>query len=242
MVALTNIRLNHRGMEAFFETLRPRNELVQMATIEAFALEWEAPSSPFHFSSAEGVAIQIDATPTTPTPTRSCARETRQLRKLNDDPYGPRSQHNAREVDEGTHSYIGVDSENTEHGRQTKFWGDRLAKEPQAQVQTETPTLAMAQVLQLVRSMVMSYETKVKDHPRAYEHKIEALLKTCQKDVNRIVALETQNQRKMELIKNSTNEQVKMTQSWAEVVVGAPPRQFLGHHTSVATVAPQTLR
>ncbi|KAK5312887.1 hypothetical protein LTR93_011158 [Exophiala xenobiotica] len=126
---------------------------------------------------------------------RARVRVTRQLRKLNDEPYGPEANTTRAGFDEGTHSYIGVDSENTEHGRQTKFWGDWLAKEPQAQVQTETPTLAMVQVLQLVCSMVMSYETKVKDHQERTSSIIEALLKTCQKDVDRILALGMQNQR-----------------------------------------------
>jgi hypothetical protein len=80
----------------------------------------------------------------------------------------------------------------------------------------------MAQVLQLVQNMAMTYETKMQDHLKAYENKMEALLEICQKNVERIVALETQNQRIMELIKNSANEQVKMTQSWAQVVSNAP--------------------
>ncbi|KIW24848.1 uncharacterized protein PV07_10536 [Cladophialophora immunda] len=62
----------------------------------------------------------------------------------------------------------------------------------------------MAQVLQLVQGMAMSYETKMKDRLKAYENKIEALLEIAKRtwSVERIVALETQNQRMMELIKN----------------------------------------
>ncbi|KIW73515.1 hypothetical protein PV04_01628 [Phialophora macrospora] len=59
--------------------------------------------------------------------------------------------------------------------------------------------------------------------------------------MKRIVALEAQNQRMMELIKNSSTEQVKMTQSWAQVIANAPTaNQVLGHHTGVTTVPART--
>nr|KAK5449255.1 hypothetical protein LTR18_002344 [Exophiala xenobiotica] len=120
-----------------------------MATVEAPALGWDAPGSPFHFSSAtEGASTQIDTTPTTPTRSNARDASTPQTQRRSLRPKKPIER--AREVDEGAHSDIVVDSENTEHGRQSKDRRGRPPKAPQAQVQTEIPTLAMAQVLQLV--------------------------------------------------------------------------------------------
>lgn len=55
-----------------------------------------------------------------------------------------------------------------------------------------------------------------------YESKIEELLKIGLANTDQIRALETQNQSLMKLIKDSANEQVTVTQSWAQVVAGAP--------------------
>ena len=66
-----------------------------------------------------------------------------------------------------------------------------------------------------------AYE-KIEEHMEAYETKIKELLEMGQKSADRIVSLETQNQRLMEMVKNSANEQVKMTQTWAQVVASAP--------------------
>ncbi|KAL6240239.1 hypothetical protein RBB50_012867 [Rhinocladiella similis] len=54
-----------------------------------------------------------------------------------------------------------------------------------------------------------------------YESKIEELLKIGLENADQIRTLETQNQSMMKLIKDSANEQVKVTQSWAQVVAGA---------------------
>ncbi|KAK5311229.1 hypothetical protein LTR93_011792 [Exophiala xenobiotica] len=192
-----------------------------MATVEALALGQDAPGSPFHFSSAtESTAAQIDTTPTTPTRSNACDASTPQTQRRSLRPRKPTKR--AREIDEGAVNDIDIDGENTEHGPQTKGRRGRPLKPPQAQAQTETPALTMAQVLELVQNMAMIYETKMKDHLKAYESKMEALLEIGQKNMERIVALETQNQRMMELIKNSANGQVKMTQSWAQVVANAP--------------------
>jgi hypothetical protein len=138
-----------------------------------------------------------------------------------------------REIDKGTENDTGVDDQNTDHGRKTKGKRGRPPKERQAEVQTETATIPMGQVLQLIHSMATNYETrmehymkayenKIEEHMKAYEDKIKELLEIGQKNADRIVALETQYQRMMELVKNSANEQVKMTQTWAQVVASAP--------------------
>ncbi|KAK5313527.1 hypothetical protein LTR93_010831, partial [Exophiala xenobiotica] len=134
-----------------------------MATVEALALGREAPGSPFHFSSdTEGTATQIDTTPTTPTRSNACDASTPQTQRRSLRPR--KTTERAREIDEGAVSDKGVDSENTEYGPQAKGRRGRPPKAPQAQIQTETPTLTMAQVLQLVQNMAMIYETKMEDH------------------------------------------------------------------------------
>ncbi|KIW36478.1 uncharacterized protein PV06_11293 [Exophiala oligosperma] len=192
-----------------------------MATVEALALGREATGSTLQFSSAtEGTATQIGTTPTTPMRSDACDAHTPQTQRRSLRPGKPTER--AREIDEGAVNDIDIDSENTEHGPQTKGRRGRPPKPPQAQAQTETPALTMAQVIELVQNMAMIYETKMKDHLKAYESKMEASLEIGQKNMERIVALETQNQRMMELIKNIANEEVKMTQSWAQVVANAP--------------------
>jgi hypothetical protein len=54
-----------------------------------------------------------------------------------------------------------------------------------------------------------------------YESKIEELLKIGLENADQTRALETQDQSMLKLIKDSADEQVKMTQSWAQVVAGA---------------------
>jgi hypothetical protein len=50
----------------------------------------------------------------------------------------------------------------------------------------------------------------------------EALLQAVKQNEARIAALETQSQTLIEMMKKSANEQVKITQSWAQVAAGAP--------------------
>ena len=124
-------------------------------------------------------------------------------------------------------------------------------KAQQAHTATDDPTAANVQLVRLVEAMMGRYEKKIEELVKViqmhknqteklvkigqmnenkieelverYEHKISELLEIGQKNADRIVALEAQNQRLMELVKNSANEQVKMTRSWAQVVTGTGP-------------------
>ena len=59
--------------------------------------------------------------------------------------------------------------------------------------------------------MVANYESQMKQHMEAYETKIKEVLELGQKSAERIVSLEAQNQRIMEMVKNSAYKQVKTT-------------------------------
>lgn len=84
---------------------------------------------------------------------------------------------------------------------------------------------------------------------KKYENKIEELIQIGQKDENRITSLETQNQRLVDMIEKSANEQVKMTQGRAQLVTGAqplptssPPPRARGHHSPVEHSTPTAQR
>ena len=54
------------------------------------------------------------------------------------------------------------------------------------------------------------------------ETQIEILVQVTHQNGTRVATLETQNHALMDLMKQSANEQVKITQSWAQVAAGAP--------------------
>ena len=213
-----------------------------MATVEALTTGLEAPGPVSLFSPlTDNPATGIDTTPTTPTRPNAPNASTPPTQRRSDRTKNPSER--MREIDKGIDDDTGVDDQNTDHGRKTKGKRGRPPKERQVEVQAETATLPMAQVLQIMHSMAASYEAKmeqhmkayenkidehmkayekIEEHMKAYEDKIKALLDMGQKNADRVVALETQYLRMMELIKNSANEQAKMTQTWAQVVAGAP--------------------
>lgn len=73
------------------------------------------------------------------------------------------------------------------------------------------------EVVQKYEGLIQNYESTT----QKYQSKIEELVQIGQKNESRVMALEAQNQSMMDLIKNSANEQVKITRSWAQVVAGA---------------------
>ena len=75
------------------------------------------------------------------------------------------------------------------------------------------------------------------------ETQSEMLVQLAQQHETRIATLETQNHALMNLVKQSANEQVKITQSWAQVAAGAPaPTTSYLRHPGHDRLSPENQR
>ena len=102
------------------------------------------------------------------------------------------------------------DDENTDHGRKTKGKCGRPPKERQVEVQTETATLPMAQVVQIIHSMAAKYEAKMEQHMKTYENKIEEHMKAYEKIEEHLEAYETKIKELLEMGQKSADRIVSL--------------------------------
>jgi len=101
-----------------------------------------------------------------------------------------------------------------------------------AEIPTATVAIALGAVMKKLDELTGTNETrsaKLEKQNEAllqavqqYEARITELVQVVQHNETRIAKLETQNQTLLDMMTKSANEQVKMTQSWAQVAARAP--------------------
>ena len=109
---------------------------------------------------------------------------------------------------------------------------NRSSREHPTATSTTAVALALGAVMKKLDELTGSSETrttKLEKQNEAllqavqqYEARITELVQVVQHNETRIAKLETQNQTLLDMMKKNANEQVKITQSWAQVAARAP--------------------